>query len=251
MFYQTLPNIILVLSILGIILLILRRLPEVAKITEDPKNELVSADKKLLEKGLPTQAVWVLRSRVIHFSKRAWNFILEAKDLKHHSFAGYRIKKLFREKTSHANLTANGQPQPIQSPKKTEKELLEQIKQDHKNLSHYDALGKFYLERQSYQDARDIYLYLVNHQSTNADFYARLASCYFKLRQYSQAADSYSKSVSLDSTQPNRYYNLGLALEAEGKLPESHEAFDQAAKLEPANEKYVLAANRLKAKAGK
>lgn len=249
MFYQTLPNVILVLSILGIILLILRRLPKAAEMADKNKGELIPVEQKLSEKGLPTQAISVMRARIIHFSKRAWNFVLEAKDLKPHPFASYRIKKLFKEKPIAAEMAAAGKPQPP-AIKLGEKELLELIKQEPKNLANYDLLGKHYMEFHNYRDARDIYLYLVHHQPTNADYYARLASCHFKLREYPKASENYTKSVALDSTQPNRYYNLGLALEGEGKLPESHAAFDQAARLEPANEKYQVAANRLKSKVG-
>ena len=52
------------------------------------------AEEKLIKKGLPAQAISVVRVTVIATAQKAWNFVLEAKDLKPHAAAGYKIKKI-------------------------------------------------------------------------------------------------------------------------------------------------------------
>jgi len=233
--YQILPNIIFIFSILGIVLIILRRLPEAGAEAGNQAEE-AEAHEILQDKGLPAQAISKIKVAVTFAVKKSWNFILEAKDLKPHAAAGYKMKKLFaalpgfKKQDIHPVLSADV---------KNEQYYLDQIKQEPKNLTLYDALGKFYLEAENFGDAKDIYQYLVNHQPASPDFQARLAYCFFQTKNYERAAEHYQKSLALDSTQPNRYYNLGLSLESAGKTAESVEHFEHAAGLEPAPKFYV------------
>ncbi len=245
--YQIIPNIIFIFSVLGILLIILRHLPEAA-INDSREIKEPTADKKLLAKGLPAKAFSKVKTNVQFWIKKTWIFILEAKDLKPHAAAGYRMKKIFSRSQPPEKKFP---PAPITTHEvKNEQYYLYMIKLKPKNLDHYDALGKFYLERGSLEDARDIYQYLASHQPTSPDFQARLAYCYYQTKQFDKAAEHYQKSLGLDSTQPNRYYNLGLSLEASGKFSEAVENFGQAIVLEPKNSKYHLSLSNTYAKMG-
>jgi len=245
--YQIIPNIVFIFSVLGILLIILRRLPE-AIITEAGERYEPSADKKLLAKGLPAEALSKISTNLKFWVKKTWIFILEAKDLKPHAAAGYRMKKIFSRAVPHFKKPA---PLPITTNDvKNEQHYLDMIKLQPKNYGHYDSLGKFYLENNNFSDARDIYQYLASHQPANPDFQARLAYCFYQTKQYILAAEHYQKSLSLDSTQPNRYYNLGLSLEAAGKMPEAVKNFEQAINLEPKNSKYYLSLSNVCSKMG-
>jgi tetratricopeptide (TPR) repeat protein len=241
--YQILPNLIFILAILGILIMILRRLPEAAAEAEagDSGNEAAT---KLTGKGLPAVAISQVKSLFNLWIKKIWNFMLEAKDVKHQALAGYRIRKIFggpqaaRQQTSAA-------PQA-----RSEQDFLEAIKNDPKNLGNYDSLGKFYLENSQIEDARDIYHYLTQHDAANADYYARLAYCYYQLKDFEKTAEYYGKSVALDSSQPNRYYNLGLVLEAQGKNGEARQALRQAITLEPNNPRYYISLSNVCLKLG-
>jgi len=236
--YQFLPNIIFIFSVLGILLIILKHLPEAGL----PHNNLPKqppADVVLQEKGLPAQAISKIRVAAAFSAKKIWNFILEAKDLKPQAATGYKMRKIFGGKLPSAK-------NPIIIPQtfhevKNEKYYLDLIKQQPKNLAHYDALGKFYLEQNNLADAKDIYLYAINHEPANPDYQARLAYCYYQTKQYAKAVEHYQKSLALDSTQPNRYYNLGLAQKAAGRPAEAGKALHKALELEPENAKYKQA----------
>ena len=219
-------------------------MPEAASLQ---KNQplAAAAEKKLIEKGLPAQAISKIKVVLATTVMRSWNFILEAKDLKPHAAAGYKMKKIFGGRLPLFNKPASPQPQTLHEVK-NEQYYLDTIKVQPKNLSNYDALGKFYLEKESLNDARDIYQYLVNHQPSNPDYQARLAYCLYQTKYYQQAAEGYKKSLALDSTQPNRYYNLSLSLQACGKHEESEDALKKALELEPHNPKFLQAMAKMK-----
>ena len=249
MSYQIIPNITFILSVLGILLIILKQVPQ-ATALKNEQTEHVENQQRLLEKGLPAQTISKIKVKLQTLLRRAWNFVLEAKDLKPHAEAGYKMKKIFGGK-----LPIFKKPTIIVSQlapeEKTEQYFLDIIKLEPKNLLHYDDLGKFYLDRENIVDAKDIYQYLVNHQPANPDFQARLAYCFYQVKNFIKAADHYKKSVILDSTQPNRYYNLSLSLEAAGRLKESKEALRKALQMDPENPKFQQAVNKDKVSASK
>lgn len=256
MSYQILPNIIFIFAILGILLLILRHLPE-ASSPQNQTPDVQPVEERLAKKGLPAIAISKVKSFFKWWGAKLWHFALEAKDLKHSALTGYKIKKIFSRKSSQPNSqsTAAEAPNPASAQvydeaPKDENYYLEKIKKQPKNFALYDSLGKFYLDKKSFADSKDIYLYLVSHEPANAEFQARLAHSYYKLKEFSAATEHYQKSLALDSTQPNQYYNLGLSLEAQGKLEQALSAFKQAVALEPQNSKFYLSLGNVYVKTG-
>ncbi len=249
MSYNILPNIIFLISILGILLIILGRLPEAAEQQETAGRE-PSAEAKLQKKGLPTLAASKIRVTAALITKKVWNFILEAKDLKPHAAAGYRIKKIFGGKLpALPGFKKSSGFSPVANIEiRDESYYLEIIKLQPRNLANYDALGKFYLDRESISDAKDIYLYAVNHEPANPDYQARLAYCYYSDKQFGKAAEHYQKSLALDSTQPKRYYNLSLSLEAAGDGEGALKALRQALELQPKNPKFLHSLQQMQEK---
>ena len=147
MSYQILPNFIFIFAVLGILLLILRRLPEAAATTEQALLE-TGAREKLLAKGLPAKAFSKVSTFIKFWTRKIWNFVLEAKDLRPHAAAGYRMQKIFNGRLP--GFKPAPAPQPITTHEvKSEQYYLDMIKLQPKNLSNYDALGKYYLERES------------------------------------------------------------------------------------------------------
>ena len=131
---------------------------------------------------------------------------------------------------------------------RNEQYYLDVIRLQPRNLANYDALGKFYLDQGNTNDAKDIYLYAVNHEPANPDYQARLAYCLYVEKEFAKAAEHYQKSVALDSTQPNRYYNLGLSLEAAGETEQAINALNKAIELEPKNPKYSQSLKKIQKK---
>ena len=240
--YQIVPNIIFILAVLGVLLLIVRRLPEAASAQEREQPE-APAHEKLLAKGLPAIVFSRAETFLKFWIKKIWNFVLEAKDLRPSAAAGYRMKKMFSHSAAASKPAVPAASLPAAPEEKNEQYYLDQIKKDPKNLSNYDVLAKFYLERNSTEDAKDIYQYLASHQPGSPEYWARLGYCFYLLKDFNKAAANYQKSLALDSTQPNRYYNLGLSWEGAGDLVEAVKNFETAAALEPAVKYYISLSN--------
>lgn len=248
--YNVLPNIIFILAILGIAAIILRRLPEAVAGQDKPKDP----EGKLAEKGLPAKPAVRSKLLIKLWARRVWNFILEAKDLRHGSLVGYRIRKVSAppERPSGGAQAGAAGPAASQGPIQTqsEGEILELIRREPKDLEHYHTLGLYYLNHRAFKDATDIFEYLVSHDPTNPEYLHRLGFSYYKAGRFAEAAKRYEESLSLDSSQPKRYYNLGVAQESLGKYQEAIQAFEHAATLDPENVRYRVALADATARAG-
>ena len=246
MLYQMLPNILFIFAILGILLIILRHLPEA--ISDQKAEEEIPIEEKLGRKGLPAVAISRAAGVIKLSATKMWNFLLEAKDVRPSAVAGYKIKKLFSHKAKPAPQTTAIAQQLDDI--RDEKFYLGLIRKDPKNLELYENLGQYYLDTENYSDAKDIYQYLSSHEPTNAEYSSRLGYSYFKLAQFPKAIEFYKKAISLDSTQPNRYYNLGRSLENLEDLDGALDAFEQALNLEPGNGKYYISLSNVQLKQG-
>ncbi len=100
MSFQILPNLIFLFAVLGIIILILRRVPEatgsgpIPGLHTDPEEERAADD--LRRKGVPAAAWSKTQKLVVAVGKRIWRFILEAKGLSQNPKVSYKINKLLK-----------------------------------------------------------------------------------------------------------------------------------------------------------
>jgi len=220
---------------LGLIILVFRRLPQALELGNEKQNEAKNA---LAEKGLPLISVSSLQTFLRLWSKRFWQFILEAKDIRHPAKITYKMKRLFKIPSTGEKSSIN-QDNATDFEVKTEKYFLEQIKRDPKNLEHYSSLGKHYLTEKNYLEAVNVYEYLVKHEPSESNHSAQLGYIKLNLEDYEAAVKHYEKSVSLDASHPNRYYNLSLSHGAQGQWPNAAEVLRKALELEPNNFKYL------------
>lgn len=238
MAYQFFPNIILLLSILGVFVLVLRRLPEATSL-DNREAEAHAEPARLLEaKGLPALVASRGKAVAVVAVRRVWHFMLEAKGLRQGPAINYKIKKIWRREPQAD--TAVRQPD--------EDYYLEQIKKAPRDLERYNKLGQFYLDRENYEEARNVYDYLVKHSPASHDYLAKLGYCNLKLGRHDQAVESYGKSLALDSSHPNRYYNLALAQTALGDSAAAAAALEKALVLDSNNIKYQTALTEAKRK---
>lgn len=222
---------------MGIIILILRRLPEAAALQEAERQLASAPEAELTRKGLPILSISKGKAFLSFWLKRLWHFILEAKDLKHSAPVTYRIKKIFskRAKVTHATIDRES---VAETAEKDEAYYLERIKEEPKELDNYGALGQFYIQQGNFSDAQNVFEYLIKHDAGNSNHYAKLGYCKTHLGMYEDAVANYEKALALDSSHPNRYYNLGFALKALNRFEESANALKKAIELEPTNSKY-------------
>lgn len=235
MSYQLLPNIILLFAIIGVVVLIVRRLPEAARLTEE--QESTGQAQGLITKSDLYNWYVAVKGRVVYFLKRFWYFVLEAKGMRHQAVVGYRIKQIFKrspQRQSVDGLSVRDEPQGLRD----ENYYVQRIKQDPHDLENYRALGEYYLDTENYTDAANVFEYLINHDAGNSSYYAKLGYAKLRLELFNEAAKLFEKSVALDATHPNRYYNLALAYEGAEQYSDALAAAAQAVALEPSNKKY-------------
>lgn len=234
MAYQLLPNLILLLSILGVFVLVLRRLPEATNLDQQDAAARAAPGLRLMAKGLPAQAASRSRAVMAVAIRRVWHFMLEAKGMRQGPAVNYRIKKMWQRKTF--------------APTRNEAFYLDQIKNFPKDLEQYNRLGQYYLDQKNFEEARNVYDYLTKHAPANSDYLAKLGYVLLRLQQYEAAVASYTKALGLDPSHPNRYYNLALAHSASRDWAQALGAMKKAVALEPNNQKYqqMLAETRNK-----
>lgn len=213
-------------------MIIIRRIPEVVQ----SKGRTDQAHDEVIE---PVSALSKISAKLKFWFGRVWQFILEAKGLKPSGEVGYRIRKIL--KPSRVKVKSRFGDSIVRSAfdmRRDEAFYLRMIKEFPKDLSHYAALGQFYLDNKNYTDAQNVYEYLVHHEPANGNHYAKLAFCKLQLRLFGDAVIYYEKSTALDATHPNRFYNLSLAYKALGKKRKTREMLVKALELEPDSEKY-------------
>lgn len=226
-------NITFVLSILGVILMVLRHLPQATRDDKQVKAHRaaassVPATQALEAKGLPARSSSRLAAIFKLIKHKIWQFVLEAKGLKQSPKINYQFQRIFGAGESDV------QPALI----KNEKYYIDLIKRNPKDNVYYDMLGQYYLEQKKMHDAVSVYDYLVNHAPTEAIFWVRLGLASLYLQEHARAEEAYTKAVKLDPTNPSRFYNLALALQGQKKYQAAVAALDKALHLEPNSRKY-------------
>jgi tetratricopeptide (TPR) repeat protein len=230
--YNLLANLILILSILGVIILVVRKLPQAVgeHREEQDAKELENGPDLLAEKGLPTVNASRIKVALKLGWHKIWQFMLEAKGLKHAPKISYNFKKILKR-----DKELEVKP-PIA---RNEDYYIELIKRHPKELEYYDQLGQFYLEARKYSDAANVYDYLAEHEPTNSGYFAKLGLSNLHDQEFAKSAEAYEKSVKLDPSHPNRYYNLALALQGEKQWVKAVKALDAALELDSGNKKYA------------
>lgn len=230
--YNLVANLILILSILGVIILVMRKLPQAVGKQRDEQlaNEGPEVGEVLAEKGLPTKAVSKVYSTFKVIVHRVWQFVLEAKGLKHAPKINYNFKRILKK-----DKVTEVKP-PIA---RNEDYYIQLIKRHPKELVYYDQLGQFYIEARKYEDAANVYEYLTEHKPTNSSYFAKLGLAQLHDQKFAKSQAAYEQAIKLDPSHPNRFYNLALAMQGQKLWAGAVKALDSALELDAGNQKYA------------
>ncbi|HEX3095886.1 MAG TPA: tetratricopeptide repeat protein, partial [Patescibacteria group bacterium] len=228
--YNLVANLILILSILGVIIMVVRRLPQaVGEHHQDKLDDDSGVSGEILaEKGLPTKAASRIKTWSQIAGHKAWHFVLEAKGLKHAPKISYNFKKILKK---------DQEPEVKKPIARGEDYYIKLIKRNPKELVYYDQLGQFYLEARKYTDAANVFDYLTEHNATNSSYFAKLGLAHLHDQEFEKSELAYAKAVKLDPSHPNRYYNIALALQGQKKWKQAVRALDSALELDSGNQK--------------
>jgi tetratricopeptide (TPR) repeat protein len=239
--YNLVANLILITSILVVIILVMRRLPQAVDKHKEEKlaDESGQAGEALAEKGLPTKTASKVRAGAKVAWHKVWQFMLEAKGLKHAPKINYNFKKILKKEQEDVK-------KPIA---RGEDYYIKLIKRHPKDLGAYDQLGQFYMEARKYGDAATVYEYLAEHGPTNSTYFAKLGLSQLHEQEFAKSEAAYKQAIKLDPSHPNRFYNLALSLQGQKRWKESVKALDSALELDPKNQKYADLRFELESKA--
>jgi tetratricopeptide (TPR) repeat protein len=229
--YNLVANLILIVSILGVIILVVRRLPQaIGQQGHDMSSGDSGAGELLAEKGLPTKTASRVKGGLQIIWHKIWQFMLEAKGLKHAPRVSYNFKRILKKdkETEVKKPIARGEDYYIKL-----------IKRHPKELVYYDQLGQFYLEARKYSDAANVYDYLTEHGPTNSSYFAKLGLAQLHDQEFAKSQAAYEQAIKLDPSHPNRFYNLALAFQGQKKWKQAVKMLDGALELDPENQKYA------------
>lgn len=264
MFGYTLPNIIIVLSLAGIVALLARRVGEAEKSLE---NSSESAKKV-------SRFDWIRQG----WLRKASRFLLEAKGLYHPEGSKLRLQHLLSsqkqeqgaaqgrrlpEKHVEVKLRQDRPKVAAASPKVSSSEAKPKTATTKSAIKTTPAEkpaeknqvlkgrgptvspkplkllkeAKSLLDSKQYARARKILQDIAPSFMDEPNVWAKLGFAQYQLEDYTGAVHSYSYALALDSNQPNRYYNLSLAYLALGDHASALKNIDKALVLDE-SEKY-------------
>lgn len=234
--FSFIPQLLIILSLVGIILIVLRRTPELTRFPVPV----------LLRNALEQVKKW----GAIGLAK-LWHYIVEAKELtaKSHPLQylpkfrlpAVKLPPLFKSKDSAEHFISQGE-RALEKGEYAEAEgyFIKAIKKDPHSEPAFSYLGKLYLAQNKTMEAIETFKFLVKHHPENSGYHNSLGQAYHNHKLYDKAVVSYEKAIELDPADAKRYVSLGLTLEAKKHFGEAILNYRKAVDLEPENTQFVM-----------
>ncbi|OGE86008.1 MAG: hypothetical protein A3J48_03135 [Candidatus Doudnabacteria bacterium RIFCSPHIGHO2_02_FULL_46_11] len=249
------PIIFVLTALVGIVILIVRRLPDFREIKELPQP---SWAKDLTFKSLLAR-IWsylvlVFRqfSKAIFFAKSEFK---NSQDLAKHLSKSVRSRfdrRRLEVKEQKYAPPVNENEADFNKDLARAQEMLERgeymsaeetainiLKEDSAFRPAYEFLGTVYLTRKNWLEAAETYRYLMKQSPANDKYFRALGDAYFGLEDYSEAKTAYHRSLDLYAT-PEVFVSLGLTYQAMGDYNSATKAFESALDLEPENTQVLM-----------
>ena len=246
--FELIPQIVLIVSIVTIIVIVLRRLPQVT-VRSEMEEHLFSGQTNFQAKLFSTWRGFL--KWMVKISRLILDYVKEAKD--HTTQAHYLkrisntlrvegLKKQLRGRTKEAAVHLDRAADHLDNNdlRSAEKSLLAIIEQDPKSKAAYENLGKLYLEQKKYSEAREVYEHLVKTHPMEDSYYSKLGLVNFNLSNFEIAVENYKKAIELQPLAAHRLINLGLCYESMGQVEKAIEVVERALAVSPGNPKYMI-----------
>lgn len=248
MSFNLISNFILIFTIVGILILLLRRMPEVME--EKGQQLILGAPPKLnIEKSrlMRYTAIDAVKTFLQNILSKIWHFMLEAKDLKEGRILASNFSRIVTQSGKRViNIGA------FSNLKKAEKLIAEGnldaaemvyydiIKKHPHEYPAYEGLVKIYFQQKKHDEVAEVLQYLIVHNPNNDSYYAQFGKLLLSQKRYADAIEAYERSFTINSLIPARFANVGLCYQALGNIPKAKENFKKALDLEPSNVQYLM-----------
>ena len=120
----------------------------------------------------------------------------------------------------------------------TEKECIELIYNNPKDINAYLRLSVFYLQRQKWVDAKEVLLEALKVEPENDKVCNNLGIVWYRLKRYNNAVTAFEKALKQNDKVAHRFMNMGLVLSALGENGRASECFSKAVELDPEQKIY-------------
>lgn len=245
--FKLIPQLIVIISIITVIVIILRRVPQVT-VRQDSAPIMEGAGSVASRFSIFLRKIKIAIIGLYRYLK---SFILEAKN--HTAKTNYlerfsralhlkSVKSQLQKSTEGVSEHLSEAAEHVQKNdfESAEQSLLKIIEKDPGNKDAYESLGKLYIDQEKFADAVEVYEHLTSRHPENDNFFSRLAKVHFNLKNYDMSIRAYQKAVDIKPDSPNRLINLGLCYEAKGEYVRAIESAEKALSLSPDNPKYML-----------
>jgi len=246
MSFQFVQDFIVVFCAAGILVIFLRRIPEVVEDKGQLRLGASNEVKNLNRKTFGQRLSEILKSIFSGAVKKVWHFALEAKDLKQGQILAAKFsKRVFPTKKvinigvhsqlkKAEQLTAEGQAEAA------EQELFQILKKHPHEYAAYEALVNIYLKDKRNDEILEIMEYLVKHNPKNDYYLVQLGNILMTKRRYEEAISAYQSSIEINDLVSVRFVNVGLCYQALAQYPNARKFFQKALDLEPTNVQYLM-----------
>lgn len=245
--FSFIPQLLIILSIVGIIIIVFRRMMGLPNIFES---------RQAIGEKFKAEAVWAV--------EQIWHFLLEVKEISKNprfrsfprALARFHFPKASSlpffgvKKPLKVELAAAGSGLSVENFEEAEANFINVIKHDPHNEPAYAGLGELYLNQKKYKEAIETYKFLIKHYQDNDAYYSHLGSAYHNTKRYGPAVEAYERAIELAPSNPGYFMNLGQALETQGHLEEAILNYRRAADLDSENRQCLMTLSEALVKKG-
>lgn len=254
--YTLLPFLIMMGALVGIIVIVIRKFPQLTLLDVDNlpevrtlkrKNEYLKkqADKKLEEYKKQKQLDWqprVQKLKEVQLGFRKYVGQVERRimnqALKKKTEATPEVKE--QKKHEMRSLLQEAQSALEHNALETaESKFIAAIRIDPKEKEAYRGLGEVYFQQGQFTEAQQTFKYLLHLDLQDDTVLVKLAEIAEELGKIEEAVKYYQDAILINDNLPNRFVKLAELLERLEQYQPALEAVKQAVELEPQNPKYL------------
>lgn len=255
--YSLLSFILIIVPLAIIIVIVIRKFPQIALLDVDNMPEVKAGKKKdeVLKKRVEENAQkakkdWLKKlGPVLDFLKKIQN-----------NFRSY-VTNIYNKVEQESKKVDKEKPEKEISEKKqqslftllhegdtakdngdfetAEKKYITAIKIDPKNADAYRGLAEVYSKQEQLDEAKETYKFVLHLKPHDDEILVKLAEIFEEEGDTKEAIEYYQKAVLAKDSYPHRFVKLAELLGSIGEYETALEAISQAVELEPNNPKYL------------
>ena len=231
--YTFVPQLLIILSLVGIILIVLRRTPEL--------RFPIPVHLKNVENFLGR---WL---RIIF--QKLWHYILEVKELskKTESLIPRHLPKLhlpnfttLRKGSASVVISQGEAALAAGDQAAAEQHFINEIKIDPTNEQAFAGLGKLYLAQNKTREAVETYKFLLKHHPEKAEYNVGLGQAYYNRHKYDNAIAAFERALELEPDNAKHLLSLAMTLESKNHLEEAILNYRRAVELNAEDTQIIL-----------